>query len=116
MDPAEHLADQPSGIIDEIIRETREEKVGSHDALCHAQPLLSLFEIKIAEQILEEPSDGVRILILLHLDDLRQIPDVIAVAPRPNGFWCAAGDDGGGDEVPEEVRAGCLDGVEIGRG
>lgn len=77
--------------------------------------MLSLGEIKVGKHILEEAGDGVGVLVLFGLDDTGELLDVVSRADI-GGFGSSAGDDGGGNEVSEEVRARGLDGVEIGGG
>lgn len=75
--------------------------------------MLSLGEIKVGKHIFEEAGDGVGVLVLFSLDDTGELLDVVSRADI-GGFGSSAGDDGGRNEVSEEVRARGLDGVEIG--
>ena len=110
---AESLGNQPSCVFHKLVGESREEEIRSHDTVRHCQSCLSLLKVKVAEQVLQESGDRVGILVILHLDDPCEVFDVIPVRPHSRCSRCSTGDDGGGDEVSEEMRAGGLDSVEI---
>ena len=103
MNPAVHLGDQISGVVDKGVGETRKEEIVPNHILGHCQLLLSLIEIKVDEKILEETRDGIRVLVLLHSNNLDQLLDVIPVSPCSSDFGCASRNNSGGDEVSEEM-------------
>lgn len=113
MDPAKHLGNEPSSIVDEVVGEAGEEEVATDDRLGDRQLLLSLVEVKVDVQVLEEARDGIRVLVLFHLDNLDELADRITVLAGSRRLDRSSRNDGGRDEVSEEVRARCLDRVEI---
>jgi hypothetical protein len=103
VNPAIDLGNEPSGIVDEIVHESRKEEISSNNSLGHCQFLLSLIEIKVDKEIFEETRDGIRVLVLFHPDNLDELLDVISIVPLTGGFWCSSRNDGGGDKVSKEM-------------
>lgn len=86
MNSAKDLADQPSSVLHELIGKATQEEILFHDTFGNLQPVLSLFEVEIQEQILQKASDGITVLVFLHLDNLGQIFDVISVISGTGRF------------------------------
>lgn len=75
MDAAVGLADEIPRIIHEVIPELVQEKIARDDCFCLAQLSLCSLKVKFHVELLEESSDGILILVLLHLDDLDDLTD-----------------------------------------
>ena len=112
MNLAEYFADKPSSVLDKVIGETREEEVGPDDAFRDRQSILSLLKVELAVKVAQEAGDRIRILVFLHLDNACYGSDMISLSDS-GSLSGLARDDSGGNEIPEQMRGGSLDGVEV---
>lgn len=108
---AVHFRHEPPGILDKIVGKARQKKVVSHDLLGRGEAVLGRRKVKVDIQVLEERSDGVRVLVLFHLRDSDEITEVVSTAARRVGVFAI--ENGGGNDVSQEVRARGLDSVEV---
>lgn len=112
MQSAEQFRHQPPGVLHKAFGKSAKEEVVLDNTLRDLESLLRLFKVKVTEQVLEEQSDRIRVLVFLHLDDPRKITDVVT-RPGSRLCRCATGDDSGCYEVTEKVGARSLNRVEV---
>jgi hypothetical protein len=89
-----------------------EEEVVLQDLLRLAQLLLCLLKVKVDVQRLDEVGDGVIVLVAFLANDADQVLELLLVLVRVAALIPVC--DDGGDEVAQDPRAVCLDGVDEG--
>ena len=116
MYPAVCLADEVPRVLKELVLELVEEEVAADGNLCLAELPLRRLEVKLDVELLQEGSNGILVLVLLHLNDLHDLANGVAHARRHLATGhrrCFPRKDGSSGEVSENPWRRCLDGVEI---
>lgn len=97
--------------IDELIRSTEQEEVVLQNLLGLAELLLCLLKVKVNVESLDEVGHGVVVLVALLSDDPDEVLELLLVLIRVSALVTAS--DDGSDEIAEDPRAICLDGVDV---
>jgi len=104
VDAAECLEDHQTGVLHELVEAGHNEKVIQDHCLALVQLQTRSLEVKVHIQALQELGDGIAVSVRFLLDHLDQILQSVAAG---------AVDHYGGGQITHDVRAHCLDGVQI---
>jgi len=107
MNTTEGLKDRKARILPEVVKAGSQEKVVHEDHLALPQLPLGAVKVVVDVEALNELGDGIRVLIRLLLDNLDKVwSDLIALTFVADHCRC---------QISENVRAHCLNGIQIRR-
>jgi len=112
MYPTVGLTDKISRVVQKVLMEATKEEIITNNLHSLLQLALRSLKVEINVKLLQEARNRVRILILLHLNDLDSLPDSMAHTTG-HGRRCFTRYNCRNSEISKNPGARCLNGVEV---